>query len=153
MIALVARDDLLLLRPVECIVVKPHELDHVVVCFGTRVGKPNFRHRHRRQRQQLFRQVDSRHVRAVEKGVVGRQLAHLRDCCIDQTFVAEPERCAPKTGHTFDVFVALQVLDVDTIPFIQNERTVFLVFPRIGHGMENGRDIACVRRIDDCGHS
>ena len=134
-IAVLAGDDLLLLRLAASVVVVPDELDHVVVRLGARVREPHPRHRHRGHGEQPLGEIDGGHIRAMEERVVGRQLPHLCDRGLDQAFVAEPERRAPQTRHTLDVLVAFEVLDVHPVPLIEDERPFLLVADEVGHSV------------------
>ena len=151
-VAVLAGDDLLLLRLAAGVVVVPHELAHVVVGLGARVREPHPRHRHRSGVEQPLRKVDGGQGRALEEGVVGRELAHLRDRGLDQALVAEPERRAPQPRHALDVLVALEVLDVDPVPLVEDERSVPLEADGIGHPMQERRDIAGMGRVENRGH-
>ena len=73
-VALGAADDLLFARTSERIVVIPDQLDYRVVGFRPRVHKKHFRHRNRRDAQELFGQFDTNIGRFMSERVVKRQL-------------------------------------------------------------------------------
>ena len=151
-ITVLAGDDLLLLRLAAGVVVVPDELAHVIVRLGARVREPHPRHRHRGGIEQPLGEIDGGHGRALEEGVVGRELAHLLDRGLDQALVAEPERRAPQPRHAFDVLVALEVPDVHPVPFFEDERSLPLEAEGVGHSMQERTDVAGMGGVEYRGH-
>ena len=74
--------------------------------------------------------------------MVGGELAHLRERGLDQALVVEPEGGAPQARHALDVLVAFQILDVDPVPFVEDQRTFLLVADEVGHPVHERRDVA-----------
>ncbi len=105
-IALHPRNDLLLARPADGVVVVPDQLDRGVVRLGTGVVEEHLRHRHRHQPDQLLCQHDRGGMRALpERGSIG-QLQHLPIRCLCQALFAEAQADAPQAAHGVDVFAA-----------------------------------------------
>ena len=151
-VAVLAGDDLLLLRLAAGVVVVPDELAHVVVRLGARVREPHPCHRHRSGIEQPFGEIDGGQGRALEERVVGRKLPHLPDRGLDQALVAEPQRRAPKARHALDVLVALEVPHVDPLSFFEDERPFPLEAEGVGHSMQERCDIAGMGGVEYRGH-
>ncbi|MNN11715.1 hypothetical protein D3C81_1246850 [compost metagenome] len=63
---------LFLQRQATGVIVVTNHFHHRVVGLRTGVGKENLAHRHRRQRDELLREIHGRLMRFVSKGVVER---------------------------------------------------------------------------------
>ena len=68
---------------------------------------------HAGDRHELLGQIDRRRMRFVNENLVKRELLELFRRRAHQPLFAEPYRDAPKAGKTFDIFVALVVIDIN----------------------------------------
>ena len=85
-IAALAADDLFLFRLADGGMVIPDHLDGRVVGFGAGITEKRLVEAVRRNRDQLFGKIDGRIDCLARKGMIVRQLFHLRRCCLDQFF-------------------------------------------------------------------
>ncbi len=94
-IATLARDDLLLLRPIQRVVVVPDHLDGGVHRLGARVHQKHLAHVPGGDLDERFRELDHRYGRAVREGVRKGQGAELFDRGVDEALLAVAEARAP----------------------------------------------------------
>jgi len=71
------------------------------------------------------------------------ELEHLLIGAHGEAFCAEAERGAPQSGHALDDLVALIVIDIDALAFIDDQRAVLLMCLQIGEGVEVIFNIPC----------
>ena len=130
-IRLGTRDDLLLRRPAEGVVVVAHHLDRGVVRVGAAGAEEDARHLSRRQREQIGRGADGDVGRLVRESVVVRQRVELARRRRDQALVRESERRAPEPGHALEVLAALVIVDVDAAAARHDDRALILVLAQV----------------------
>src|SRR5216684_1264195 len=126
-IALHARDDLLLAVPPARVVVVPRHLDGGVVRLGPGVAEEHLRHLHRHQGDQALGQLRGGIVRFVIEDVVVGQAPQLPSRRVDQPLLAEAQRGAPQAREALDIFLAVLVIDVDALALGDDERPLALV--------------------------
>ena len=151
-IAAVAGDDLLLLRPAERVVVEPDHLDDGIVGLRAGVAEEDLGHRHRRDGDQLLRQLDGHVGDLLGEGVVVGQLAHLAVRRLDQPLLAVAQRQAPEPRQALQIGLAVLVIDIDALAAGQHQRAFGLVLLGIGVGMQVKGDVAGGGGIAAKGH-
>ena len=67
---------------------------------------------------------------------------------ISQAFLAETERCAPKSGHALQQAVSRRIGHINAVALTGNGRTRLLMQPRIRLRMKLKLDVPCKRRVD-----
>jgi len=121
-IGLDAADDLFLLRPAARVVEIPNELDLRIVRFRSGIAEEHLRDRYRRNLLELLRKLDRRIVAFAGEEMRERKFAHLRGGGLDQFLIAVAERRAPQPGHALDIALAGGIVDIDTLPALDDER-------------------------------
>ena len=107
-----ARDDFLLRRTAEGVVVEPDQLDVSLVGLGARVDEERLGQRGRRQLDQRLGEINDNVCSAMGKcGIVG-QPVELARRSIRQPLLAEAEARAPHPRKRVEIGVALLVIDV-----------------------------------------
>ena len=151
-VTLRARDDLLLLRPPERVVVVPDELDLRVVGVRARVAEEHARRCERRHPDELFGEQNAGLVALAREEMRERQLLDLIVRRARELVVAVAERRAPEPGHRFDVLLAVVVPDVDALAAHEHERLAAVqrreIRVRVEHAL---RDRALRDRCDAAG--
>ena len=127
-----ARDDLLLLRAPERVVVVPGDLDLRVVGLRARVGEEHLGGRGRGHGLDLLGQRDGRLVAAAAEQVREGEALHLLARGLDQLGVAVAEPRAPQAREALDVALAGGVVDVDALAALQHQRTQAAVRQEVG---------------------
>jgi len=141
------RDDLALFRFAHRMPVIPGDARRAVIAFRPRIGEPYLRHRHRRDFQQLLRQVDHRAVALVIGQMIIGQLRHLRGGGIHQPLLSVTQRQAPQPRHALDIPVAMVVGDPDTVAFLDHQRAFFEMRLQVGQRVDDGGRVAGFRGI------
>ena len=96
---------------------------------------------------ELTDQIDDRFAGPVGKVVAVGQTLELRHGSIDQALFTEAESGAPKPGHTFQVFVAVVVIDIDPFTAVDDHRALFFMGTQIGIWMNVVGDITGGGRV------
>ena len=133
-VAVLPRDELLLLGPADRVVVEPHELDDCVVGFRARIGEEHAVEPRRRHLHQPLGEVDGGLGGLAREGVVIGQAAHLPGGRSDEARLAEPDRDAPQPRHGLDIFLAGVVVDVDPAAPRHHDGPGPLVLAGVGGG-------------------
>ncbi|MNL37717.1 hypothetical protein D3C87_1598770 [compost metagenome] len=135
MIGASTRDYFLLLRATDGIVVVPDQLDSRVIGLRPGIGEEYFRHGRGRQRDQFFREADSRFIGFVSKRMIERQRAHLTVSCIRQPGLAKTEGSTKQPTERFQITFSGVVVDVYALtpsdhhgadPFVQAQVRVWM---------------------------
>ncbi|ESX70026.1 hypothetical protein X759_22775 [Mesorhizobium sp. LSHC420B00] len=109
-------------------------------------------HRHRRHLHQSLGEIDQRRMRFGAEVVIVRQLRHLPYRRIDQPPLRKTDRDAPKPGHRLDIAVAGEVLDIDAVALLDDERPCLLMLAGVGVAMHVIAYVAGFGRIRSCVH-
>ena len=110
-VAALARDDLLLLRPSEHVVVEPHQLHVRVVGVGSGAAEEDLGHPGRSQREQPLGEQRRRVGPHRRERVVVAEALGVRAQCLGQLDAAVADVDAPQARHRVDVARAVEVRD------------------------------------------
>ena len=132
--------------PLQRVVVVPDHLDDEVVGLRARRGEMRLRHA-RRERDQPLGELRRRRVRFVAERMVVGQLRHLLGGGLHEPLLAEADRDAPQARETFDIFLALIVVDAHAFAALDHHRPDLLMAARVGGGVEIIGDVAGGERI------
>ena len=154
-VAAVAGDDLLLLRPAAQVVVVADELDLGVVRVRARAAEGDARHVAGHEVEEAVGEPNRRLVRhAVERLVVG-QLPRLGRHGIDHLVTAPADIDAGEAGHGVDIFVALGIGHPHALAALDDVRPLLHVLADRGEGMEHALLVHLLERQvarELCGH-
>ncbi|MNF64025.1 hypothetical protein D3C85_1329780 [compost metagenome] len=75
-------------------------------------------------------------MRFVTEQVIKRQGVELLLSCLDQTLIAKAKRGAPQPSHRLDITLALIVINIDTLPALDDQRAKLLMKASIGVGVQ-----------------
>ncbi|CAB5338592.1 hypothetical protein IST4119_00347 [Burkholderia multivorans] len=114
-IAVLARNHVLLLRLALHAPVLMHDAQHGVVAFGAAVAIEEVVEAGRRDFGQHRREFDHRRMRSLEERVVERQLLQLPISGVGQLLAAVADVHAPEPGHAVDDLVAVGVPQIDAV--------------------------------------
>jgi hypothetical protein len=135
------RDQLLLLGLAAGVVVVPGHLDLHVVGFRSGRAEQQLRCLARRELFQRFGQFDGQVVRLAGKDVGVGQPLHLLGGNVDNFLVAIAQRRAPQARQALDVLLALVVVDVDALAFLDHRRAGLAERRQVGVGVDQGFDV------------
>ena len=121
-----SRNDLLLLRPAECVIDVPRQLDRRVVCLRAGVREQHLAHLRRGHADQPLGELGADRRDFPRKAVVERQFAHLPVGCVGEPPFGKAQRCAPQPGHALEITPALVIVDIDAFATRNDERTLLL---------------------------
>ncbi len=135
-----ADDDVALRLPFE-LPVAPHQPDHGIDGLAARAGEEHMLELRRRDLGQLRGQLDGRRRRALEEGVVVRQLVHLPRGDLGQLRAAIAHGHAPQARHAVQQLAALAVVQVDALGARDHARAARGDLLRIGERMQEMRGV------------
>ena len=142
MVGVYPRDDLLLVRLADGVVVIPLQLDLRIIGLAAGAGEEHLGSRAWRDFLDLLCELHRRLVATPTEKVGERQLAHLLRGRLDQLVIAVAERRAPQSRQPLDVFFARRIIDVNAFRTLQHHRPVDAMCRQIGRRVQNGLDVA-----------